>query len=59
MQRSIVMVMFPFILGSPCITEHESFQAVCLNIDVLWTALVSLHDRESAGLPDRKQVPNR
>ena len=40
-------------------TQHESFRAVCLNEDLLWTALESLHDRESAGLPDRQQVPNR
>ncbi|XP_068671269.1 P2X purinoceptor 7-like [Montipora capricornis] len=45
--------------GLTCITEHESFEAVCLNRDVLWTALVSLHDRESAGLPERQQVSNR
>ena len=47
------------VLGLTCITQHESFRAVCLNEDVLWTALASLHDRESAGLPDRQQVPNR
>ena len=48
-----------FVLDLPCVTEHSSFNAVCLNRDVLWTALVSLHDRESAGLPDRQQVSNR
>lgn len=48
-----------FVLDLPCVTEHSSFHAVCLNRDVLWTALVSLHDRESAGLPDRQQVSNR
>ncbi|XP_022777632.1 uncharacterized protein LOC111319067 [Stylophora pistillata] len=45
--------------GLTCITQNESFRAVCLNQDVLWTALATLHDRESAGLPDRQQVPNR
>ncbi|KAK2547481.1 hypothetical protein P5673_032518 [Acropora cervicornis] len=45
--------------GLSCITEHESFPAVCLNREVLWTALVSLHDRESAGLPRREQLPTR
>ncbi|XP_068729131.1 uncharacterized protein [Montipora capricornis] len=45
--------------GLSYITEHSSFQSVCLNRDVLWTALVSLHDRESAGLPDRQQVFTR
>ncbi|KAK3729668.1 hypothetical protein QZH41_011474 [Actinostola sp. cb2023] len=43
----------------PCITSHESFLPVCLNRDVLWTALVSLHDRENAGLPNRDEAPNR
>ena len=57
--RSVVMLTFPVFSGLSCITEHESFNAVCLNRDVLWTALVSLHDRESAGLPDREHVPNR
>uniref|UniRef100_A0A672NCG4 P2X purinoreceptor 7 intracellular domain-containing protein n=1 Tax=Sinocyclocheilus grahami TaxID=75366 RepID=A0A672NCG4_SINGR len=37
----------------PCITAHTSFEAVCLNRDVLWAALVSLHDRESADLSYR------
>ncbi|CAH3172729.1 unnamed protein product [Porites lobata] len=45
--------------GLTCVTQHESFRAVCLNEDVLWTALASLHDRENAGLPDRQQLPNR
>ena len=53
------MLTFPVFSGLSCITEHESFNAVCLNRDVLWTALVSLHGRESAGLPDREHVPNR
>lgn len=48
-----------FFAGLSCITKHEGFQSVCLNRDVLWTALGSLHDRESAGLPDRQQVSNR
>lgn len=48
-----------FFAGLSCITKHEGFQSVCLNRDVLWTALVSLHDGESAGLPDRQQVSNR
>ena len=48
-----------FSVGLSCITEHESFPAVGLNREVLWTALVSLHDRERAGLPHREQVPTR
>ncbi|KAL7388664.1 hypothetical protein ABVT39_018700 [Epinephelus coioides] len=43
----------------PCITAHDNFGTVCLNRDVLWAALVSLHDRESAGLPNRNRVTNR
>ncbi|KAK7885888.1 hypothetical protein WMY93_025509 [Mugilogobius chulae] len=43
----------------PCVTAHPSFYAVCLNPDVLWAALVSLHDRRSSGLPARTQVSNR
>ena len=60
--RSVVMLTFLFSQdcpGLPSITEHESLNAVCLNRDMLWTALVSLHDRESVGLPDREHVPNR
>uniref|UniRef100_A0A671PRF5 P2X purinoreceptor 7 intracellular domain-containing protein n=1 Tax=Sinocyclocheilus anshuiensis TaxID=1608454 RepID=A0A671PRF5_9TELE len=41
---------FYAITDIPCITAHTSFEAVCLNRDVLWAALVSLHDRESADL---------
>lgn len=50
---------YVFITDFPCVTNHNSFEAVCLNRDVLWTALVSLHDRESAGLPNRNEVRNR
>ena len=37
-----------------CIIEHPSFHAVCLNTDVLWTALVGLADRENAKIPKNK-----
>ena len=50
-------VSFP--VGLSCITEHESFPAVSLNREVWWTALVSLHDQERAGLLHREQVPTR
>ncbi|XP_031565199.1 P2X purinoceptor 7-like [Actinia tenebrosa] len=43
---------------STCITTSEGFQCVCLNRDVLWTALVSLHDREGSSLPTRTNIPN-
>uniref|UniRef100_A0A8C6UFW5 P2X purinoreceptor 7 intracellular domain-containing protein n=1 Tax=Neogobius melanostomus TaxID=47308 RepID=A0A8C6UFW5_9GOBI len=43
----------------PCIAAHPSFNAVCINPDVLWAARVSLHDRFSAGLPNRGQITNR
>ena len=36
-----------------CIIEHPSFHAVCLNTDVLWTALVGLADRENAKIPKK------
>ncbi|KAL9950241.1 hypothetical protein ACROYT_G042714 [Oculina patagonica] len=45
--------------GLHCVTQHENFSAVCLNRDVLWTALASIHDRENAALPNRKNVSNR
>uniref|UniRef100_A0A672GRD5 P2X purinoreceptor 7 intracellular domain-containing protein n=1 Tax=Salarias fasciatus TaxID=181472 RepID=A0A672GRD5_SALFA len=48
-----------FIIDLPCITAHPNFQAVCINPDVLWAALVSLHDRFSTGLPNRSQITNR
>ncbi|XP_020915844.1 P2X purinoceptor 7-like [Exaiptasia diaphana] len=41
-----------------CVTYHEDFEPVCLNRGSLWTALVSLHDRESASLPKPDKVPN-
>ena len=42
-----------------CIVDHESFNAVCLNKDVLWTALVNLADREGTRIPQRDNVENR
>ncbi|XP_057290679.1 P2X purinoceptor 7-like [Hydractinia symbiolongicarpus] len=43
-----------------CITEHDSFSNVMLDRGVLWTALVSLYDRENASLPyDRDNVPSQ
>ena len=48
-----------FLLGHDCVTNHTSFSSVCLNKEVIWTALVSLHDRESAELPKRNSVTNR
>ncbi|XP_028513401.1 uncharacterized protein LOC110234130 [Exaiptasia diaphana] len=41
-----------------CVTCHQSFKNVCLNRDVLWTALVSLHDRESSHLPSHDHILN-
>ena len=45
-------------LDKQCITEHEDFGVVVLLRNVLWTALVGLHDRESRGLPSRDSIPN-
>ncbi|XP_057295551.1 uncharacterized protein LOC130624317 [Hydractinia symbiolongicarpus] len=43
-----------------CITEHDSFSNVMLDRGVLWTALISLYDRENASLPcDRDNVPSQ
>ena len=48
-----------FILDVTCITEDCGLKAVCLNKDVLRTALVSLYDRECAYLPPQDNIPNR
>ena len=48
-----------YYLDVTCITQHEGFDAVCLNKYVLWAALVSLHDRECAWLPPEDNIPNR
>lgn len=32
---------------------------MCLNVEVLWTSLVNLADREGAYLPRRNNVPNK
>ncbi|XP_057300010.1 uncharacterized protein LOC130630509 [Hydractinia symbiolongicarpus] len=42
-----------------CITQHPHFYWVVLPKDALWTALVALHDRESRGIPERDNVPNK
>lgn len=38
---------------------HKNFKAVCISQVVLWAALIFLHDRESAGLPNQNQVINK
>lgn len=50
---------FEYITDIPCIIAHKNFDAVCLNQDFLWAALVILHDRESSGPPNRNQFTNR
>ena len=42
-----------------CITNHESFQAVVLNEDALYTHLVALNDMWSSYLPARDNVPTK
>ncbi|XP_057295017.1 P2X purinoceptor 7-like [Hydractinia symbiolongicarpus] len=42
-----------------CIIDHPGFSPVCLNVEVLWTSLVNLADREGAYLPRRNNVPNK
>jgi len=48
-----------FLEDTRCITENLGFDAVCLNKDVLWTALVSLNDREGSWLPPENEVSNK
>ena len=37
----------------------KGFESVCLDEDVLWTALVSLNDREGCYLPPQDNVTNK
>ena len=48
-----------YILDNKCITEHKHFESIVLLKDVLWMALVGMHDREGSLLPKRDNVPNR
>ena len=45
-------------LEKQCITEHDDLRTVVLVWNVLWTAPVGLHGRESRGLPPRHSIPN-
>ena len=40
------------LLGVGCITEHAKFRIVCLDTDVLNTALVAIHNIRCNPLPD-------
>ena len=51
-------IYIPIYFKKQCITEHDDFGAVVFLWNVLWTALVGLHDRESRGLPLRDSSPN-
>ena len=57
--QSIDLLFPKFYLDVKCITQHEGFDAVCLNKYVLWAALVGLNDRECAWLSPEDNVPNR
>ena len=46
-----------FLLGKKCVTEHENFKSIVLLKDVLWTAFVNMHDRESSALPKKRKLP--
>ena len=46
-------------LDKQCITEHDDFGTVVLLRNMLWTALVGLHNRESRGLLPTDSIPNR
>ena len=45
-------------LEKQCITEHDDLGTVILVWNVLWTAPVGLHGRESRGVPPRHSIPN-
>ena len=48
--KGLLFVFFP--LGFGCITEHAKFRIVCLDTDVLNTALVAIHNIRCNPLPD-------
>ena len=45
---------FYFVLDLPCVTEHSSFHAVCLNREVFWTALSVTTEKVLAFQTDNK-----
>ena len=47
------------VLHLDCIVNHEGFNPVCLDKNVLWTASVNLADREGCVIPPKDNVPNR
>ena len=49
-QKDYYLFFFP--LGFGCITEHAKFRIVCLDTDVLNTALVAIHNIRCNPLPD-------
>lgn len=40
------------LIGVDCITDHAKFRIVCLDTDVLNTALVAIHNARCNPLPD-------
>ena len=50
-------MLFCFTLGVDCITEHHKFEIVCLDTDVLATALVAIHNARCTPQPD--SIENR
>ena len=49
---SLLHVLFPLSTGVDCITEHAKFRIVCLDIDVLNTALIGIHNARCNPIPD-------
>ena len=43
---------FWVLIGVRCITEHPKFGIVCLDTDVLSTALVAIHNARLNPIPD-------
>ena len=47
------------VLHLDCIVNHEGFNPVCLDKNVLWAALANLVDREGCVIPPKDNIPNR
>ena len=61
-QCMLILVFRVILKGVDCITDHAKFRVVCLDTDVLHTALVALHNARFNLLPDpivNRQVDRR
>ena len=55
-ERSLNII--PYVLEKKFITDHIHFASIVLLREVLWTALVGIHDREGSLFPKRDNLPN-